>query len=341
MIFRIVRSLSRIRKRRRIITPRLTRGPALLGCLLSATSALAAIANTAGAANTKMRMKISADAVEFLTSDGALAGRYNYTDAFKPYVHPLQSPKGHSVSLVSPHDHQHHKGLMYALRIPELNFWEERSTLPGEAVGRQRHLAFSEQRESGGEAGFTQTLSWEPAGGGEAVFEETRRISCRRDGAAFVWTWDTTLKSRRATRLVQSQWSHKKPDGGKINYHGLGLRLRREFGGGTRNNGLQLDDAPIRWNKGSARFDFTTAMGATPARATFIGSIDGIWPTPQVAVTLAQGQRNALFVMEEPFAFFTLGPSNLAERPLAAGETLREHYTVTVADVDLKPRTAP
>ncbi len=284
-----------------------------------------------------MRLKITKDAVEFTSADGVLAGRYNYTDEFKPFVHPLQSPKGYCVSLASPHDHKHHKGLMYALRIPELNFWEERSTLPGEGVGRERHLAFANVRESGHEVGFTETLSWEPAGGGPAVFDETRKISCRRDGDAFRWTWETALKVRRDTRLIQSQWSYKKPEGGKVNYHGLGLRLRREFGGGTRNNALQLDDAPVQWNQGSLKFDFATAMGATPGRATFIGAIDGVVPTPRVAVTLGQSQQNGLFVKDEPFAFFALGPSNLAERPLAAGEIIHEQYTVTVADGDFAP----
>ncbi len=288
-----------------------------------------------------LRLVIGPTQVEFVAANGVVAGRYNYADPFKPYLHPLQSPNGHCVSLASPHDHVHHKGLMYALRIPELNFWEERSTRPGEAVGRERHLAFSAVRESGDEVGFTETLSWEPADGGEAVFDETRTLACRREASGFRWTWTTTLTARRRTRLIHSQWSHVAPDRRKTNYHGLGLRLRREFGGGTRNNALQLDHGPLRWNHGPLRFDFETAMGTTPARVTFIGAVDGIWPTPRVAVTFAQAQKNGLFVMVEPFAFFALGPSNLGERPLSAGEVLHESYTVTVADVDLVPPSQP
>ena len=140
------------------------------------------------------------------------------------------------------------------------------------------------------------------------------------------------IESTPGDALIQSQWSHKKPDGTKVNYHGLGLRLRREFGGGTRNNALQIDDEPVRLNQGSQRFDFTSVMGATPERVTFIGSIDGIWPVPRVAVTLAQRQKNGLFVMEIPFAFLALGPSNLAERSIAADEALVERYIITVAD---------
>ncbi len=288
-----------------------------------------------------MRLAVGSAQVDFVSADGVLAGRYHFADPFKPYLHPLQSPNGHCVSLARPHDHAHHKGVMYALRTPELNFWEERPTLPGEAVGRERHVAFSAVRESGEEIGFTETLVWEPAAGGDAVFDETRTLTCRREGRGFRWTWTTVLIARRATRLIQSQWSHVAKDGRTTNYHGLGLRLRRDFGGGTANNALQLDDAPVRWNHGSRPFDFTSAMGATPARVTFIGAIDGAWPTPRVAVTVAQEQQNALFVMADPFAFLALGPSNLGERALSAGESLHERYTIVVADVDISPPVQP
>jgi hypothetical protein len=308
-----------------MITLNLTRAAAVAALLLGAPLA---------AADSAMRLEMTAEHVDFVVAaDGRLAGRYHYSDPFKPFIHPLNSPLGHGVTVARPHDHRHHKGLMYALRTPDLNFWEEVSTLPGEAVGRERHVAFSEVRVTGGEVGFTETLAWEPAAGGDAVFHETRRVSCRYSGAAFVWIWETSLQVRRDTRLVQSQWSRLSPDGRKINYHGLGVRLCREFGGGTRNNALQIDDGPVQWNRNSKPFDFATAMGLTPARVAFIGHVDGTWPVPRVAVTLAQAQKNGLFILEEPFAFMALGPSNLAERTLAAGTVLRERYTVTIEDL--------
>lgn len=279
-----------------------------------------------------MQLKLAAEHVDFVTDDGAVAGRYHFADPFKPFVHPLQSPRGHNVTLVSPHDHKHHKGLMYGLRIPGLNFWEETPTQPGEAVGRQRHLAFADLLEKGAKVGLAETLVWEPVGGGPAVFDETRLLACRRDGDGFRWEWETTLQARRAVTLIQSQWSHRNGAGVATNYHGLGLRFRREFGGGTRNNALQLDDGPLHRNTGDAPFEFTSAMGATPGRVTFLGSIDGAWPPPQVAVTLEQRQSNGLFALETPFAFIALGPSNLAERAMVAGEPLVERYAITVAD---------
>lgn len=280
-----------------------------------------------------MKLVVATDHVDFLSSDGRLAGRYHHGDAFKPFVHPLNSPAGHTVSLARPHDHRHQKGLMYGLRTPDLNFWEEVTTRPGEAVGRQRHVAFADVVSSGDEIGFTETLAWEPAAGGDAVFEETRRLSCRRDGAAFVWTWDAILHVRRATTLIQSQWSRPDATGKMINYHGLSIRMVREFGGPTRNNALQLDDGPVRWNRNATPFDFATAMGVVPARVRFIGHLDGTWPVPRVAVTMTQWQENGLFIFDTPYALMSLGPSNLAERPLAAGAELRERYTVAVEDL--------
>jgi hypothetical protein len=279
-----------------------------------------------------MQLRCAPDCVDFIADDGTTAGRYHFADPFKPFVHPLRSPHGHHVSLAAPHDHKHHKGLMYGLRIPGLNFWEETPTLPGEKIGRQRHVAFTELREAGTTVSLTETLVWEPAGGGPAVFDETRRLACRRDSAGFRWEWETSLRARCATTLIQSQWSHRNAAGVATNYHGLGLRFRREFGGGTRNNALQLDDGPLHRNAGDTPFDFTTAMRTTPRKVTFIGSIDGTWPPPQVAVTIEQPQSNGLFVLETPFAFMALGPSNLAERNLAAEEILAERYAITVAD---------
>ncbi|MBI5693584.1 MAG: PmoA family protein [Verrucomicrobia bacterium] len=290
------------------------------------------------AADAPLRLVLTAERVDFVSADGRLAGRYHPRDEFKPYVHPLNSPAGHCVSLAQPHDHRHHKGLMYALRTPELNFWEEVSTRPGEQVGRQRHRDFTEVRREGPEIGFTETLSWEPAEGGAPAFEEVRRVSCRREGASYVWSWDTTLTACRDTKLIQSQWSRKTADGRVVNYHGLGIRFCREFAGGTRNNALQLDDGPVQWNRNSKPFDFEGAMGAVVRRATYIGHVDGTWPVPRLGVTLAQEQQNALFVLETPFAFMAMGPSALGEVTLRAGQVLRERYTVTVADL---PTTAP
>ena len=43
----------------------------------------------------------------------------------KPYADQLFSPAGVQVLRDSPLDHKHHHGLMYALAVDGVNFWEE------------------------------------------------------------------------------------------------------------------------------------------------------------------------------------------------------------------------
>ncbi len=49
----------------------------------------------------------------------------------KPYVDQLLSPAGVQVLRDSPSDHKHHHGLMYALEVDKVNFWEENSRNSG------------------------------------------------------------------------------------------------------------------------------------------------------------------------------------------------------------------
>lgn len=272
-----------------------------------------------------MDLEITDVAVVFRSGE-RVAGRYVYSDEYKPYLHPLKTPAGHTLSLASPHDHKHHKGLMYALSVPGVNFWEERSTLPGEVPGRQRHDRFRSIRETGDDIGFDEDLTWLPIDGGAPIFRETRTIGCRDDGqiAGFVWTWATTIEALRDVELTMSQWSARTTDGRLVNYHGLGIRFRREFGC-TGGNRLLVDDREL---------PFADGTGMTPRDVEFQGSIDETWPVQRASVRIRQHQANGLFVMQTPFAFMGVGPSNLGPVRLQAGDRLVEQYEVTVRDLD-------
>lgn len=274
-----------------------------------------------------MTLSFSPSAVEFCLGP-LVAGCYRHADEFKPFIHPLRTPRGHSVTLAGPWDHKHHKGLQYALRIEGMNFWEEFSTLPDEQVGRQRHLDFSEVTGSGETVGFAERLGWEGAGGGEAVFEEKRWISCRHapERRAFIWKWKTEILPLRDVTLIQSQWSHALSGGSKVNYHGLGIRFRRDMGGLTRGNKLILDGNEV--DK-----DFMDHMGECPNEVTYIGNLDETWPVERAGVTFKQNQNNALYICSDVFPFMALGPSNARPRKLFAGKRLSEEYTITVCDV--------
>ena len=280
-----------------------------------------------------MKIASTATHLDLLGANDTLAGRYQFADAFKPHFHPLQTPRGHNLTLVSPHDHKHHKGLMFALRTAEFNFWEEANPLPGQEIGHQRHVAFVSLIDRGDEVGFTEQLQWEAVDGGpRTTFTELRTVRCRESQNAFAWSWESELTAVRDAQLILSEWSHKQPDGSLVNYHGLGIRFRREFGGGTSNNALALDGEAPHWNRWP-RYEFTSRMGAQPQSVRFIGSLDG-YPMEQASVTFIQpeGQNHALYIFESGFAFMSLGPSNLAPVTVRVGEKLTCRYTIRVAD---------
>jgi len=257
--------------------------------------------------------------------DGRPVGRYLAHDAYKPYLHPLHTPSGRVVSAAVPHDHRHHKGLMYALRLPELNFWEEVPTLPGERTGRQRPLALSIHTASGPMVGFTQSLLWEAEDGTDPVLAEQRTITCTASARGFMWSWQTRLEALRALELVMSQWALTRADGRKVNYHGLGLRFPRSFGAMASSSQIMLDGQPA---------DYAQALGAQAEAITVIGAYDGIWPPLHSGVCMRQFQAGTCFAIRDPFAYLALGPSNAGARTLAAHEIIHETYQIEVFDLD-------
>jgi hypothetical protein len=86
-------------------------------------------------------------------------------EAYKPYVSKLYTPSGVQVLRDSPPDHVHHHGLMFALGVNEVNFWEESPGAGGlTVVGRQRGGEVQSRAESENQSAqilvLTQALDW-------------------------------------------------------------------------------------------------------------------------------------------------------------------------------------
>jgi hypothetical protein len=82
----------------------------------------------------------------------------------KPYVRELYSLAGDNVLRDAPADHLHHHGLMYAIRINGVNFWEELNS-----SGYQRHMKLLTQGIEHSASGlpqvsFTEIVHWVPTG---------------------------------------------------------------------------------------------------------------------------------------------------------------------------------
>jgi hypothetical protein len=120
-----------------------------------------------------------------------------------------------------------------------------------------------------------------------------------------------------------SQWSSPRADGALVNYHGLGLRLPREFGGEMAKPRVRVDGVEA---------SIAEAHGRVPRTIEFVSAADGYWPVRFGGVCFTQSQSNALFIMKEPFAYVALGPSNLAPRVIKRGETIEEDYAIEVFD---------
>ena len=82
------------------------------------------------------------------------------TNQFKPYVRELYTLRGENVTRDAPPDHLHHHGLMYAVYVNGINFWEERG-----APGVERHVELPLKVATIGPNGlpmasFTELIQW-------------------------------------------------------------------------------------------------------------------------------------------------------------------------------------
>jgi hypothetical protein len=248
-----------------------------------------------------------------------VVGIYRLDDPCKPHFRSLRTPLGHETVVVSPGDHPHHKGLMYALRCDDLNFWEEQSD--DGPIGVQESLAVTAVP-----GGLRQELLWRAASGGLETYRETRTLTAtpRADGAALVWEWHTRRKALRDHCLSQSPWALQLPDGRRINYHGLGLRppwmwrFPGAWAGAVEMDGVKVD--PLE------------ACGTNGPRMGLWGLIDGQPARTRAAVTIEQSQTFTWFVLKGDFPFLAVGPSNASAVPVARGDNVEEHYRITVED---------
>lgn len=247
------------------------------------------------------------------------------TNQFKPYVRELSSLAGDNVLRDAPFDHLHHHGLMYAIRVNDVNFWEER-----DRPGHQRHiklLAHGTSRSGSGlpQASFTELIHWVPDG------EHTRADTTP---AAFLVERRTlTLIVDEAKEEVAVAWHAEFEVGARTNavklhgsdYNGLGLRLPAAW-----------DHVAHHENSEHAPYPDGGKPGAVPARWGAVShTVDG--RTTQVALFArprGHAGTNSFFAMTEPFTYFA-ATQGLDKRPLdyRTGDHFAIDYLVLVSPV--------
>ena len=244
------------------------------------------------------------------------------TNQFKPYVRELYSLTGENVLLDAPPDHLHHHGLMFAVRVNGVNFWEERDQ-PGHEV----HVKLLDQRSGWNtrelpEASFTELIHWVPHGD-ESLADTT-------PAAFLIERRALTLSVNESAREVSLAWHGEFEVGARTNrvqlhgsdYNGLGLRLPASWNRVARHQnsenapyvtGGKRDVFPARWSTvspGASEDDVQVALFARPA---------------------GHPGTNAFFSMTDPFTYLS-ATIRLDQKPLElrAGDHFSLDYLVLV-----------
>ncbi len=244
--------------------------------------------------------------------------QYRYGDVpFKPYVKELYTPAGLNVLLDAPPDHLHHHGLMFALAVDGVNFWEETPTAGRQETRGRTVILLHDKDESGPVAGFCVGPAW-IAATGRPYFEEARTIkACRVDKlGATVVTWQSELwesSTRRGPRILSG--SH---------YFGLGMRFVRAMDGAEFFNSDGKEGTVFRCEEKLVRSNWCACTAAIDGKSVTVAML-GHPENPRHPTTW--------FTMAKPFAYLS-GTLNLHEEPLAleVGETLVLRYAVVAWD---------
>jgi hypothetical protein len=243
-------------------------------------------------------------------------------DQFKPYVRELHPLNGPNLLQDAPADHLHHHGLMYAVRVNGVNFWEEQ----GEP-GVQKPIRFL-KRHQGRDgrnrpwAGFTQLIHW--VEGADREQADTASI------ALLIEERTLKLVVDEVTREVALQWESSFLTGKRSketrlhgsDYNGLGLRLPKGWDHTAvfQNSesipysaAQQRDLALARWSSVTSGVDGTGSMLALFSHKTNAGG----------------GAR--FFSMRNPFSYLAVTQS-LDQEPLqyGPGETFELRYLLAV-----------
>jgi len=291
---------------------------------LSVTVALLAVAR-ARAADTSARIterldSAKAELVWSYKSRPLLAYTFA-TNQFKPYVRELYTLRGENVLLDAPSDHLHHHGLMYAIRVNGVNFWEEK-TDPG--VEKPKELLSHKAGVAKGvpQASFTQLIHW--------VANTNRHVANSAAVAMLIERRTLKLTVNEAQQEIAVEWISEfkaGPVAGGVQVHG------------TEYNGLGF--RPVRAFDKAAEFQdslgaaFTTPQPRTMPAAEWT-SMSARLDSKPVSVAMfgdpANARGNAVFfTMREPFAYLAATQA-INKEPIshATGDKFHLRYLVTV-----------
>jgi len=237
------------------------------------------------------------------------------TNQFKPYVRELYTLRGENVLRDAVPDHLHHHGLMYAVCVNGINFWEERN---GPGIQKHVEMLHVDTSDANGVpvAYFTELIHWlGPTNPATPLLIERRTLTAAVDAKSgeVALRWDSQFQVSTNAGKVTLHGP---------NYDGLGLRLPESF-----------DHVARFQNSAGLPYTGKNTQNVIPARWT---SVAGVMNGREVMLVLfgrtdnARGD-SAFFTMLDAFAYLT-ATQGLDQKPLeyAAGDRFSLSYLLTV-----------
>lgn len=157
-------------------------------------------------------------------NDGNVLLSYTFSPRqCKPYVAEFSAPVGRNILRDAPPDHPWHHGLMYAIKVNDVNFWEENS---GNGVQR---VVETSATASGNVATLSQVIHWVMPQ--DAFMADTKPFALLIEHRTLVLTVDSVAHESalewRAEFEVGTKTNEVRLAG--ANYHGLGMRFLAEL----------------------------------------------------------------------------------------------------------------
>ncbi|MFQ6131729.1 MAG: PmoA family protein [Armatimonadota bacterium] len=255
--------------------------------------------------------------------DGKPVFVYNYDPgAPKPCVHPFHTPAGREVTLNSPPDHPHHRGLMLAwgnVIIKEggqdvrIDFWGEAGAPEG--LGRIVHKELTETKTAEDRAWLVTTNEWRRRSDDALLLTERRQLTVFRPESerCHLLTWLSEFTAADLDLVIGGT------PGRQVSYYGLGLRVPRDMDGGQfldaegRSGAEAVNGQAARWCA------YTSPNEPRRGFAMFDHPDNPRHPT-------------GWFAMNNPFGYLTASLVAREAYPLPAGERLRLCYGVLAFD---------
>jgi len=245
------------------------------------------------------------------------------TNQFKPYVKELYTLKGDNVLRDAPPDHLHHHGLMFAIRVNGINFWEER-TDPGHQVRAKGKVSVPEPLpgwSSASSVSFSHLIHW------VADKDSTQARTAR--AALLVERRTIAVTVSKAQQEVALHWRSDfevGPGAPKVtlsgaNYHGLGLRLPAEF-----------DHVAKHQNSANLPYSAEQKGDVTPANWSAVSHALSGHDTMVVLFSHPHNPGEAkFFTMLDAFAYLS-ATQDWEKKPqeYAAGKKFRLDYLLTL-----------